>query len=99
MEKELIFSQLNAVYGALLTDKQREVVDLYFSCDLSLSEISEIKGISRSAALDNLEQAKKHLLKYESVLKTVEKRERLSAIIEKVEDSELKNSLKTILGD
>ena len=99
MEKELVFSELNAVYGGLLTQKQREVIELYYSCDLSLAEISEIKGISRNGALDNLEQAKKNLMKYESVLKLLEKRKKLSLLAESVSDDKLKRTLNDILGD
>ena len=34
-------------YGQLLTDRQREIADLYWSDDLSLGEIAEITGLSR----------------------------------------------------
>ena len=35
-------------YGELLTDRQKEFYDLYYNEDLSLSEIAENYGISRS---------------------------------------------------
>ena len=35
------------VYGGLLTEAQKEALSLYFNEDLSLGEISDIKGISR----------------------------------------------------
>ena len=41
-------------YGPLLTDRQRECCELYYNEDLSLSEIAELKGISRQAARDNI---------------------------------------------
>ena len=45
---KLQLSQLLAVYGAMLTDKQRDVVDMYCDCDCSLSEIAEEIGISEA---------------------------------------------------
>jgi predicted DNA-binding protein YlxM (UPF0122 family) len=39
-------------YGELLTDKQRELFDLYYNEDLSLSEIAEHAGISRQGVRD-----------------------------------------------
>ena len=40
------------IYGALLTDRQRDVLDLYYNDDLSLSEISENLGITRQGVRD-----------------------------------------------
>ena len=34
-------------YGDILTDRQRELFDLYYNEDLSLAEIAENCGISR----------------------------------------------------
>lgn len=94
------FSVLNDVYGQLLTEKQKEIVNLYFSCDLSLAEIAEMKKISRSACLDSIEQAKQHLTKYESVLKVVETKNRIENALAKENSlEELKKEIKEILGD
>ena len=41
-------------YGDMLTDKQRELFDLYYNEDLSLSEIAEHAGITRQGVRDVL---------------------------------------------
>ena len=39
-------------YGELLTEKQRELFDLYYNEDLSLAEIADHAGISRQGVRD-----------------------------------------------
>ena len=46
-DKNLNISVLLDHYGAMLTEKQREVIDLYYNDDLSLAEIAEQEGITR----------------------------------------------------
>ena len=41
-------------YGRMLTDKQKEYLDLRYNQDLSLGEIAEIMCVSRQAVFDNL---------------------------------------------
>lgn len=53
------------LYGAVLTDKQRELFDLYHNEDLSLSEIAENEGISRQGVRDTLIRAENQLLDLE----------------------------------
>ena len=52
-------------YGNLLSDRQRDCYDLYFNEDLSLSEIAEIKGISRQGAWDTIRHAEMKLVEFE----------------------------------
>ena len=82
MEKEFIFSLLNNIYGDLLTEKQKEVIELYYGCDLSLAEIAEIKNTSRNSVLDLIESAKKKLLKYENSLQFYAKRQQIYKLLE-----------------
>ena len=41
-------------YGRMLTDKQKEYLDLRYNQDLSFGEIAEIMCVSRQAVFDNL---------------------------------------------
>ena len=44
-------------YGDILTDRQRELFDLYYNEDLSLAEIAENCGISRQGVRDVIVRA------------------------------------------
>ncbi len=84
MEKDLTYGTLLQIYGKLLTEKQQEVVGLYYDYDLSLAEISENLGISRQAVLDSLRNACDSLRNYEEKLNILAKNQYLSAKIEKI---------------
>jgi len=60
-------------YGNLLTDNQKNILDLYCNYDLSLGEISEIKNISRQAVYDSVKRSETKLRNFETKLKLVEK--------------------------
>ncbi|TMD11122.1 MAG: hypothetical protein E6I27_03175 [Chloroflexi bacterium] len=55
-------------YGALLTEHQREVIDLYLRSDWSLSEIAAHQGTSRAAVHDIVRRSTRVLQKYEKRL-------------------------------
>ena len=84
MEKDLTYGTLLQIYGKLLTEKQQEVVGLFYDYDLSLAEISENLGISRQAVLDSLRNACDSLRNYEEKLNILAKNQYLSAEIEKI---------------
>jgi predicted DNA-binding protein YlxM (UPF0122 family) len=44
-------------YGNLLTDRQKECLEMRYNQDLSLGEIGQILGISRQGVHDNLSRA------------------------------------------
>ena len=69
VEIGLLFEQ----YKELLTDKQREMVSLYYEEDYSLGEISENLGVSRQGVYDTLKRSEKILREYESKLHLVAK--------------------------
>jgi predicted DNA-binding protein YlxM (UPF0122 family) len=55
-------------YGALLTDHQREVLDLHLNSDWSLAEIANHEGTSRAAVHDLIRRSTQSLEDYESRL-------------------------------
>ena len=53
-------------FGELLTDTQREYFEHYYSDDLSLSEISELTGVSRQGVRGVLRRTEELLRGYEA---------------------------------
>ena len=68
MEKNLNVSILLDFYGAMLTEKQRDVVELYYNEDLSLSEIAAHSQITRQGVRDSIKRAEGILLGLEERL-------------------------------
>ena len=84
-------NRLLDVYGRLLTKSQYEIMSDYYYCDLSLSEISSIRNISRTAVSDAINKSTKKLENYEEKLGICEvfdseKNEKNAAIIDKLEE-------------
>ena len=67
MAKDLTIGLLLDFYGSLLSDRQREVISLYYEEDLSLAEISEGEGITRQGVRDAIKKA-------ENILKGTEEK-------------------------
>lgn len=55
-------------YGELLTDRQRQVAELYYGEDLSLAEVARIAGITRQGVRDSLLKSVELLKGYEAKL-------------------------------
>ena len=68
-------SLLYDYYGALLSDRQREVFELYHENNLSLSEIAQDVGVSRQAVHTALGKAEARLAAYEEALGLIAKHE------------------------
>lgn len=98
MQKDLNYSELFSEYKTLLTENQAEIFELYYICDLSLSEISEMKNISRQGVSDALSKTRESLLSYESKLKLLEKKRNLITAVENL-SFDGKNELLNLIGD
>ena len=82
VEIGLMFEQ----YKELLTEKQKEIVSLYYEEDYSLGEISENLNVSRQGVYDTLKRSEKILRDYEDKLKLVSKLQEQEEFIKLVEN-------------
>ena len=86
LEKVNQINELYDIYQGLLTDKQREYIELYYQEDLSLAEIADEVGVSRNAVHDNIRRTEKLLAGYEEKLKIYEKDGKRRAICDKIKE-------------
>lgn len=75
LEKTTRMNLLYDFYSALLTDKQRMFMELYYYDDLSLAEIAEQYNVSRQAVHDNIRRSEAQLEEYEAKLHLLKKYE------------------------
>ena len=68
MAKNLDLVLLLDCYGELMTDRQRDVAELYYNDDLSLSEIADDMGITRQGVRDLIKRAEGNLQTFEEKL-------------------------------
>lgn len=79
MDKNVNMSLLVDFYGEMLSEKQKEAMDLYYNEDLSLSEIADITGLTRPGVRDRL-------VKSEAILKKLEDKLGLLKRFEEMKD-------------
>ncbi len=74
-------------YGEMLTVKQKELFDLYYNEDLSLTEISEHAGITRQGVRDAVQRAESTLRDMEYKLGLVARYGKIQTNISKIRDA------------
>ena len=84
MDKKIEISMLWQIYGALLTEKQKEYIDYYYNEDLSLAEIAQNDGITRQGVRDIIKKGEKKLFEYEEKLLFIKKTMNLEKQIENI---------------
>lgn len=92
MAKNLDVAVLLDFYGSMLTDKQRDVIDLYYNQDLSLSEIAEHEGITRQGVRDSIKRGEVFLFELEdklglfsSYIETLKIMQNIRYVVERIE--------------
>ncbi len=95
MGKDLTISLLYDFYGEMLTEKQREVIELYYNQDLSLAEIAAHSGITRQGVRDSIKRAEQQLRQSEELLGLVKRfgeiRQTIAQIVRCAQEIELIN--------
>lgn len=93
MDKSVKISMLLEIYRNMLTEKQADVIDLYYNQNLSLSEIAEDLNITRQAVRKSLVEAEKNLNSFEEKLKFLEKQmsreKKIDKILTHIEDEKI----------
>ena len=85
--KDMHISLLLDFYGEVLSERRRQLTNLYYNDDLSLAEIAELTGISRQGVRDAVKKSETELLLLEEKLGLAKRFE------------ELKNELSHIQAD
>ncbi|MBQ2781372.1 MAG: YlxM family DNA-binding protein [Clostridia bacterium] len=68
MAKNMEIALLFDFYGDMLTEKQQDMIELYYENDLSLAEIAENEGITRQGVRDAIKRAENQLVEMEERL-------------------------------
>ncbi|MEG0439958.1 putative DNA-binding protein [Solibacillus cecembensis] len=92
LEKTTRMNFLFDFYQALLTEKQRSYMELYYLDDHSLGEIAESYSISRQAVYDNIRRTEAMLEEYEDKLRLFEKFQQRQQVLKQMTDAIKGNS-------
>ena len=83
--KDLEYSILLDHYGAVLTERQRDILTEYYDEDLSLSEIAENFGITRQGVRDAIKHGEATLRDMEAKLGNARRHQAMLADLERLE--------------
>ena len=84
MAKDMSFSYLLDFYAPALTEKQREIVEMYYYNDYSLAEIADNCGITRQGARDAIKRSETIINDLEYRLGFAKQYEQTKAELEKI---------------
>lgn len=82
--KNVNMSLLIDFYGDMLSEKQREAMELYYNEDLSLSEVADITGLTRPGVRDRLLKSENILRNLEEKLGLLRRFEEMTGEIERI---------------
>ena len=89
IETVLRYTELLNLYQNLLSPTQKEILDDYYSYNLSISEIAENRNISRSAVEDAIKKGKRKLEEFDKKLSGLKVIELLDSIKSQTNDKDI----------
>lgn len=96
MDEVVYYNSLYDLYGALLTEKQKEYFEDYYFHNMSFSEMAEDYSVSRNAAFKQVHIVMEKLDEYEEKLKLFEKKKTLLELANIVDNKEVKEKLENL---
>ncbi|MGN1000909.1 MAG: YlxM family DNA-binding protein [Bacilli bacterium] len=97
MDKRIRLNDLYDYYKELFTEKQQEYFEDYYHNNLSLSEISENNNVSRNAVHNQIKIVEARLEELESILKLLERKEKVLDILSKEISEEALEKIEDLL--
>lgn len=97
-EKDMTIPLLVDLYGQVLSERKRELLDYYYNEDYSLAEIAEITGISRQGIRESVKKSEAELRELDASLQLVKRTQLLEAKRRTVEE-QLSSLLSEPLAD
>lgn len=79
------FPLLLDIYGSILSEKKKELLEYYYNEDYSLSEISELTGISRQGVRDSVKKSEEEINSLEEKLGIAAKKRMLTTELDQLE--------------
>ncbi|MBQ3177126.1 MAG: DNA-binding protein [Clostridia bacterium] len=95
------------LYGQVLSERKRDLLDYYYNEDYSLAEIAEITGISRQGIRESVKKSEAELRALDDSLQLVERtqslerkiaalRDQMRAVLEEPLEDSVRNKLEQI---
>lgn len=96
-EEYIYYNKLFDLYGNLLNEREKEIFTLYYNEDLSLQEIADERGVSKSSIGSAIKTINKKLDEYEKKLGLLNKVNILKILVEKIEDKKLQDNITKVI--
>lgn len=97
MEKFVYYTKLFDCYKDLLSSIEKTTFSYYYEENLSMQEIAETRGVSKSAIGATIKNVEMKLTSYERVLHLEAKQEKIANLLKKIEDESIKIELEKIM--
>lgn len=96
-EKLIFYNNLYDIYGSLLNEREKEIFNLFYEEDLSMQEIADVRGVSKSAIGSAIKTINKKLDDYEEKLKIFKLKNNLKKELINIENKNIRERITKII--